>query len=275
MDADRFDYLLRDSLCTGTGYGRFDIEWLLTHLYVDGSAKAPRFYLNEKALLAAEDYVFARYHMYRNVYFHKATRSAEVMLRLVFKRYSELLKKPAEGFKEFSHLGLPEAPPVLTRAFSGTIKLPDYLLLDDLTAGEFFKACSKCTDPVLQVLGGGLVDRRLFKAIDVTAFAIKNAAHFADFVAKSKGFIRDQDLNPDYFFVDDMPSDTPYKPYDPDAEHQAPQIYVETGTGEICELSKVSETVQNLVRKYSMTRYYFPAKFRQQIGDIAKSTLQN
>jgi len=40
--------------------------------------------------IAAETYVFARYHMYRAVYFHKTTRAAEVMLRLMFDRYKHL-----------------------------------------------------------------------------------------------------------------------------------------------------------------------------------------
>ena len=94
LDADRFDYLLRDSRSTGTDYGRFDLEWLLLHLHVDEDNN--RFFLSHKALFAAESYVFARYHMYRSVYFHKTTRAAEVMLRMLFKRYKDCLKK-AEG----------------------------------------------------------------------------------------------------------------------------------------------------------------------------------
>ena len=29
LDADRMDYLLRDSYCTGVGYGEYDSDWLL------------------------------------------------------------------------------------------------------------------------------------------------------------------------------------------------------------------------------------------------------
>jgi HD superfamily phosphohydrolase len=32
LDADRCDYLLRDSYATGTDYGRYDLEWLLSHI---------------------------------------------------------------------------------------------------------------------------------------------------------------------------------------------------------------------------------------------------
>ena len=91
LDADRFDYLLRDSYATGTDYGNFDAGWLIEHLHLDGQKK--RLFLSHKALMAAEAYVFARSRMYRTVYFHKTTRAAEVMLRLVLKRFKELVQK--------------------------------------------------------------------------------------------------------------------------------------------------------------------------------------
>lgn len=79
LDADRTDYLLRDSHSCGAEYGRFDLGWLLEHLYFDGENQ--RLYLSHKAHRTLEEYVFARYHMYQSVYFHKTIRAAEVMLR--------------------------------------------------------------------------------------------------------------------------------------------------------------------------------------------------
>ena len=79
LDADRFDYLQRDSHATGADYGQFDWKWLIHHLDLDRDKG--RFYLNRKALAEVERYVFARYHMYRTVYFHKTSRAVEVMLR--------------------------------------------------------------------------------------------------------------------------------------------------------------------------------------------------
>jgi HD superfamily phosphohydrolase len=61
LDADRFDYLLRDSYATGAEYGRFDIEWMLQHIDVDGDKG--RFFLHGKAVLAAETYIFALSHV--------------------------------------------------------------------------------------------------------------------------------------------------------------------------------------------------------------------
>ena len=111
LDADRFDYLLRDSRSTGAEYGRFDIEWMLQHLGMDDTKG--RFFLGHKALHAGETYVFARYHMYRSVYFHKTTRAAEVMLRLLFRRFKKRLMAASNaGDRERIVRG---APPMVCR----------------------------------------------------------------------------------------------------------------------------------------------------------------
>src|SRR5690606_11530687 len=78
LDVDRFDYLLRDSLMTGAGYGRFDLEWLLHTITIGAVDGIPEVGLDfDKGLSIAEDFVMARYYMYKHVYFHKATRGAE------------------------------------------------------------------------------------------------------------------------------------------------------------------------------------------------------
>ncbi|MGL4419030.1 MAG: HD domain-containing protein [Gemmataceae bacterium] len=58
LDADRFDYLLRDSHATGVGYGQFDSKWLIQHIQVDEGKE--RLYLAGKAYTGVESYVFSR-----------------------------------------------------------------------------------------------------------------------------------------------------------------------------------------------------------------------
>jgi HD superfamily phosphohydrolase len=73
MDADRMDYLLRDSLHTGVDYGRFDWRRLLSSIEAvarpDG--RGLRLGVNEGGFHAAEALVLARYFMFTQVYFHK------------------------------------------------------------------------------------------------------------------------------------------------------------------------------------------------------------
>lgn len=73
MDADRIDYLLRDSLHAGVQYGRFDWHRLMNCLVLLPSVEEPGFRVGvtEGGLHAAESLVLARYLMFTQVYFHK------------------------------------------------------------------------------------------------------------------------------------------------------------------------------------------------------------
>ena len=66
VDADRGDYLLRDSYYAGVGYGSYDIERLKRVLtYVDGKIAVLK-----KAIPIVEQFLLARMYMFENVYFH-------------------------------------------------------------------------------------------------------------------------------------------------------------------------------------------------------------
>lgn len=266
IDADRFDYLLRDSYSTGTDYGQFDIAWLMQHLNIDSDKG--RFFLSHKALFAAESYVFARYHMYRSVYFHKTTRAAEVMLRLLFRRYRTLLDACSNDNEK--HDLVPDAPRVCVTAFQGEISLGEYLLLDDHTMTEFAKACLSATDPILKELSAGLLYRKLYKATEASDVLGNRVSNYCE---KAKEIIKSAGLDADYAFEHDSPSDTPYKLYNPDAEQPATQIYVADLSGQQVELSLLAKSVQELTNKYNLLRYYYPASVRDLIRTEAEPLL--
>ena len=204
--------------------------------------------------MEAEAYVFARYHMYNTVYYHKTTRAAEMMLKMLFLRYKELLaQEVSEGAKRAL---VPDAPPAVPRAFASRIELPEYLLLDDHTMTEFAKACRRCSDEVLSTLAGGLLDRKLFKTIDVSEAEKLNLVKFHE---RAKELVAERSGLPvRYFFDADSPGDTPYKPYNPDAVKPTMQIYIATASGRQSELSAISDNVKNLTKPYTLVRYYFP-----------------
>jgi HD superfamily phosphohydrolase len=264
LDADRCDYLLRDSHATGTNYGLFDLPWLLAQLRPDPSGR--RFYLTRKGLSAAETYLFARYHMYRTVYFHKTSRSAEVMLKLLFRRFKELI-----GNED----AVRDVNPGVIQAFTGQMSLTRYLEFDDHTITELFKACLRCNDPVLVRLADGLLNRRLYKALDVTAQATaQDWSRILGFDARVRERMTQCGMDPRYCFAEDSASDTPYEPYQPDAEKPARQIYVENGAGQVVEISTLSDALVQLRKTYTVLRYYVPAEFRDELGRIAADTLR-
>lgn len=73
MDADRMDYLLRDSHHAGVGYGRYDWQRLVQTVEVVPSVRdsGPRLGVAEGGWHAAEGLILARYFMFTQVYFHK------------------------------------------------------------------------------------------------------------------------------------------------------------------------------------------------------------
>ena len=84
LDVDRMDYLLRDSLMTGAKYGIYDLEWIIKSLEID--EENDRLYVSARGIYATEDYLQARYYMFRQVYFHRTLRAAETVLRSLIKR---------------------------------------------------------------------------------------------------------------------------------------------------------------------------------------------
>ncbi len=79
IDADKMDYLRRDSHHIGVPYGRtFDKERLLDHLTLSHDERALA--IGAKAKVSAEMFVFARYTMFSEVYWHHTVRSAGAMV---------------------------------------------------------------------------------------------------------------------------------------------------------------------------------------------------
>jgi len=87
LDLDKIEYLKRDALMCGVPYGEIDVDRLIDSLtvIVDPTSGRSVIGVREKGLAALESLLFAKYQMYRNVYWHHAVRSATAMYkRLVF-----------------------------------------------------------------------------------------------------------------------------------------------------------------------------------------------
>jgi HD superfamily phosphohydrolase len=80
LDLDKIEYLRRDALMCGVPYGDIDADRLLNSLVL--IARDPKgIGIQEKGLSALESLLFAKYQMYRNVYWHHAVRSATAMYK--------------------------------------------------------------------------------------------------------------------------------------------------------------------------------------------------
>lgn len=163
LDVDRMDYLLRDSLMCGVSYGRYDLERLLSTLTVYPGPRGPELMVAAKGQGAVEAFLLARYFMYWNVYFHKATRAVEMLLEKLLQRVLDLLQA---GDEEVLAGVSPALVPVLRRE---TPSLDQYLSLDEVDVLAAIKVWAQSRDPVLADLARRFLHRRLFKGVRLTS----------------------------------------------------------------------------------------------------------
>jgi len=243
LDVDRFDYLLRDSLMTGAKYGNYDLEWIIHALAID--EQNDRVYVASNGFYAVEEYSQARYYMFRQVYFHRALRSAEAVLMSILRRAVELM--------EASALNFVVSGSVMERVLSGVNPtVAEYLTFDDHDVMFHIKQWTREPDAVLRDLSRRFIERRHFKAIDLD----HDEDERARLVARMRGKIEKLGFDPQYYLIEDRAADIPYYSYyRPEGKTR---IYIELN-GMICDIAKVSSVVRGM-RGYELHRLCFPAE---------------
>jgi len=81
LDLDKIEYLKRDARFCGVPYGEVDVDRLLYSLTLleDPATGRLEVGVRQKGVAALESLLFAKYQMYRNVYWHHAVRAATVL----------------------------------------------------------------------------------------------------------------------------------------------------------------------------------------------------
>jgi len=102
LDADRSDYLLRDSHHAGVAYGHYDLDRLIVTLRVGVSSEdeTPFVTIDESGLHVAEALIIARYMMFTQVYFQKTRRIYDLHLQDALRSVFNGKKFPAPDTKE-------------------------------------------------------------------------------------------------------------------------------------------------------------------------------
>src|SRR5205823_6072733 len=137
-------------------YGGFALSWLVMAITVD--EQSDRLAVTAKGISAVEDYLQARYHMYRNVYFHKVVRSAEGMVKLALQRAKRLAVQ--------DRLDWPPRDTAVFKALLGQrFTIAEFRDLDDISVWHCFKLWTSNADPILASLCRGLLFRGLYKTI--------------------------------------------------------------------------------------------------------------
>ncbi len=85
LDLDKMEYLRRDARFCGVPYGEVDVDRLLQGLVLlpDPETGDYEVGVHEKAVAALESLLFAKYQMFRNVYWHHAVRAATSLYKRI------------------------------------------------------------------------------------------------------------------------------------------------------------------------------------------------
>lgn len=263
LDVDRMDYLRRDSFFTGSGAGGFDWFRLIHTMEIVGEPNALDIVWPEKAKYGIEEYIFARFYMYQNVYLHKTTRGFEKII----KRLWELGGQPEDAAAK--RLDVAEI-----RRFRRLKKpsLLDYLALEESVMIYQIHRWRKHPNPEMADLASRLLDRRRLCAVEAPARATSLNPEDADgpdaFEKELREVVRGACPRgvPPHCLSDepDPKYDRPYKPYQPEKdakEQSAPNAIRLLVDGEAVEVSEVLPRLKGFTgpgKVLKRRRFYVP-----------------
>ncbi len=261
LDVDRMDYLLRDSLMTGAKYGIYDLEWIIKSLEID--EVNDRLYVSARGVYAVEDYLQARYYMFRQVYFHRTLRAAEAILK-------SLLRRALEVFQTGKLIWYAVGTPSEKILKGEKLSLKEHLELDDADVMFHIKQWQNSKDEILSDLAKRFLNRRLFKVFDLDM----PEAERQEFLANARTLTEQNGFDTDYYFIEDRAGDVPYYFYTKERSEPKNLIYVEEGFSrpQIKEISEVSAAVRGLQKQYQIHRVCFPPELKTEMARLYHQT---
>lgn len=244
IDADRMDYLLRDAYNCGVTYGNFDLERLIRSMIVVDKRLA----FKESGVHAIEDYIFARYHMYWQVYLHPTSSSFELLLVKILKRTKDL---SLNGYKFKCDISL-----LLPFLNNEDVSIKQYLDLDESVLNYYFNRLKYEDDEILSHLCLGFMNRYLYKWID-----LKDKESALDLINSLE---KDEDKKEYYFDIQEVKP----KFYNYYGCLSTQSIMVVNKNNEVLELHETSPLVGAIIQSSELKKelkLFYDSKYRERI----------
>lgn len=286
LDMDRLDYIRRDSLFTGAGYGHFDWHRILNTFKIHGPVGGFRDLVwEEKSKYAIEEYVFARFYMYENVYHHRTTRGFEKILQALWSRarcmFDNGQRKEACLVKPIREFWKVKKPSV-----------DKYLALEEFVVLRQMQIWKESSDWTLRELSRRFLDRDRLVAVCVPLSESLRGSlsddgleeQLAKWDESLQELAKEEGIkNPEDFIFCDAPKEKLYKtighgPYIPEKEsgQQSPINAIRIlpdGGGEPVEISEMLKRLRAVTKEPEVQiRYYMPSELR---GKAQKILLPN
>ena len=225
LDADRMDYLLRDSYFTATSYGQFDLERILRTMRVRKTNEGRKvIVVKYTGIHSVEDYIMARYQMYWQVYYHPVARSYEAVFIQLFNRLKDIFKVDKDYFEDMKVL-----IPFLEKS---EVSVEEYFKLDE---NSLLYCCSLIQDKednIAADLAKRLQNRNLFEYVDYNE----------ENLAQIKNMLKENNFDERYYLKIENIEASVYSPY------KGRKILIEKLNGDIVALEKASTIVESITK---------------------------
>ena len=225
LDADRMDYLLRDSYFTATSYGQFDLERILRTMRVRKTNEGRKvIVVKYTGIHSVEDYIMARYQMYWQVYYHPVARSYEAVFIQLFNRLKDIFKVDKDYFEDMKVL-----IPFLEKS---EVSVDEYFKLDENSLLYCCALIQDKEDKIAADLAKRLQNRRLFEYVDYNE----------ENLAQIKNMLKENNFDERYYLKIENIEASVYSPY------KGRKILVEKLNGDIVALEKASTIVESITK---------------------------
>ena len=225
LDADRMDYLLRDSYFTATSYGQFDLERILRTMRVRKTSEGRKvIVVKHTGIHSVEDYIMARYQMYWQVYYHPVARSYEAVFIQLFNRLKDIFKDNKDYFEDMKVL-----IPFLEKA---VVSEEEYFRLDENSLLYCCALIQDKGDVIAADLAKRLQNRKLFEYVDYNE----------ENLAQIQNMLRENGYDEQYYLRIENIEASVYSPY------KGRKILIEKLDGQIVALEKASTIVESITK---------------------------
>ena len=225
LDADRMDYLLRDSYFTATSYGQFDLERILRTMRVRKTNEGRKvIVVKYTGIHSVEDYIMARYQMYWQVYYHPVARSYEAVFIQLFNRLKDIFKVDKDYFEDMKVL-----IPFLEKS---EVSVDEYFKLDENSLLYCCALIQDKEDKIAADLARRLQNRKLFEYVDYNE----------ENLAQIKNMLKENGLDERYYLRIENIEASVYSPY------KGRKILIEKLNGDIVALEKASTIVESITK---------------------------
>lgn len=225
LDADRMDYLLRDSYFTATSYGQFDLERILRTIRVRKTAEGRKvIVVKYTGIHSVEDYIMARYQMYWQVYYHPVARSYEAVFIQLFNRLKDIFKGDKDYFEDMKVL-----VPFLEES---EVSVDEYFKLDENSLLYCCALIQDKEDKIAADLARRLQNRNLFEYVDYNE----------ENLAQIRNMLKENNLDERYYLRIENIEASVYSPY------KGRKILIEKLNGDIVALEKASTIVESITK---------------------------